>query len=498
LSRSVENLEKRIAVLERKINREKFARNLAENQLEKYSQEIYETNRSLQRSLASSKKKQAELEYLANASSEVVSDISLKELMTSTVSLTGQFFFAECGFYLVTKDGSFENNNQGKVWFGGNEWRQDLDLMENISHLLPLEQQEQFDSWLVSPLSETTTSFLGDYKWLVYVNFTMLNNKIGWIVFLSSAEYLDEEALYVLEMARGHLLSGIGRRLSDVKMLKRTIELEESVNHLKHAKKQLIHSEKVASLGQLAAGVAHEINNPIAFVRSNMEVLNQYIIDYKSLHSAIKQKIVKDEFLDLASFEALCESIELNYINADSIELLDSNIEGLERVKDIVENLKSFSHAGVEEYKQVSLFDCIDSGLKIAWNVLKYEHRIDNNIQPSCPTIIGSKGQLQQVFVNLFVNAAHAMEKGGTLSISQSATAETIVIHVKDDGMGMDEETLNQLFIPFFTTKPVGVGTGLGMSVSYAILEAHGVNVTIDSAVGIGTTFHLSFPIVKN
>ena len=160
--------------------------------------------------------------------------------------------------------------------------------------------------------------------------------------------------------------------------------------------------------------------------------------------------------------------------------------------------MKSFSHAGDENLIEMSLSECVEAALKVTANVFKYEHQIDNQLSLASPMIMGNLGQLQQVFVNLFVNAAYAMEGGGQLSIHHSQDNDRVIIHVKDTGSGMDKETVSQLFTPFFTTKPVGVGTGLGLSVSYAILEAHDAQVTVDSEIGVGTTFNLSFPVIAD
>jgi C4-dicarboxylate-specific signal transduction histidine kinase len=327
------------------------------------------------------------------------------------------------------------------------------------------------------------------------MNFALSGDKIGWLVFLSKQELVDEEIFPILATARGHLTSGIRRRLTDVRILKRNVQLQDSVNKLESAKRQLIQSEKMASLGQLAAGVAHEINNPVAFIRSNMQVLKDYLNDYKNLHGELKNQLATHQQLDLSFFTALCEKVDLGYIEDDSENLLTSNIEGLNRVRDIVENLKSFSHAGDAKLIQMSLNDCVQAALKIGGNVFKYDHQVDNQLTEVCPLVLGNEGQLQQVFLNLFVNAAYAMEGGGKLSIFHTEENQRVIIHVKDTGSGMDKETTNKLFTPFFTTKPVGVGTGLGLSVSYAILEAHNAQVTVDSEIGEGTTFNLSFPV---
>jgi signal transduction histidine kinase len=494
-SKSEEDLQKRIVVLERKAAREKKARNLAENQLEQYSLEIYEVNQSLKSALAFATQKQAELEYLGQASSDVASDLPLSKMIINVVELTGKFCSAGCGIYIVTEKGETVGGKLNQMWCLDQGW-QEVNTLENlVKTTLPLNESKLLESWFVLPFEEAFIKNNESFNLLLYTNFALAGDKIGWLAFLSQSESVSEETLSVLTTARGHLLSGIQRRLTDVRILKRNVQLQDSLNSLEKARRQLIQSEKMASLGQLAAGVAHEINNPVAFIRSNMEVLKEYLNDYKLVHAELNQSVKKNQVLALDVFEKICQKVDLGYIEEDSEDLLQSNIEGLERVKDIVDNLKSFSHAGDEVLTEMSLTECIQGALKIAGNAFKYEHKVDNQLSGACPRIVGNLGQLQQVFVNLFVNAAYAMEGGGELSLSYTEVNERVIIHVKDTGIGMDKETINQLFTPFFTTKPVGVGTGLGLSVSYAILEAHEAQVTVDSEVDIGTTFNLSFPI---
>lgn len=334
-----------------------------------------------------------------------------------------------------------------------------------------------------------------NFKNINYTNFSLGRDKIAWLVLLNSDDNVDSDILTVLDTAREHLINVIRRRLADNRILKRNKQLQESLENLEKTRRQLIQSEKMASLGQLAAGVAHEINNPIAFVRSNMEVLQEYLNDYKMLYDNLKLIVEKNKHLSSKEFKHECEKVELDYIAEDSVDLLKSNIEGLVRVKEIVDNLKSFSHSGGEELTAITLADCVTAALKVTNNVFKYEHQIDNQLVNVNAKVLGNLGQLQQVFVNLFVNAAHAMEGGGKLTISHCENEEAIVIRVTDTGQGMDQKTVSQLFTPFFTTKPIGVGTGLGLSVSYAILEAHDANISVDSEVGVGTTFNLSFPL---
>jgi two-component system NtrC family sensor kinase len=492
--KSVDELQMRIAVLERRSAREKKARNLAENQLERYSLDIFKTNQTLKNALAFSTKKQSELEYLGQASMTVASELPLNDMIANMVELTCQYCAAEYGFYFVTEEGFGVDGNYDKAWSKKHGWQCESELQRLVNANLPLSETDVLESWFVSAVVVNNDQHLEHFDWLLYMNFALSGGKVGWLAFLSKMESVDEEIFPILATARDHLTSGILRRLADVRILKHNMQLQDSINNLESAKRQLIQSEKMASLGQLAAGVAHEINNPIAFISSNMEVLKEYLQDYKKLHDELKSELSKHNKLDMSSFITICEKIDLTYIDEDTADLLTSNIEGLNRVKEIVENLKNFTHVSDTKFSQISLNKCVEAALGITGNVFKYGHHVDNQLSDCCPLILGNSGQLQQVFVNFFVNAAYAMEGGGTLSIFYTQENQRIIIHIKDTGIGMDEETIGKLFTPFFTTKPVGVGTGLGLSVSYVILEAHDVQVTVDSEVAVGTTFNLSFP----
>ncbi len=489
----VEELQKRIGVLERKSAREKKARNLAENQLEQYSLEIYKTNQSLKTALAFSTKKQSELEYIGKVSMAVASELPLNDMIGNMVEVTCQYCTAEYGFYFVTKEGGGVDGGLDNAWSKERGWQRQSELQKLVNDNLPLSETDVLASWVVSAVTVDNDQH---FDRLLYMNFALSDGKLGWLAFLSKIELADEEKFPILATARDQLTSGIRRRLTDLRILKRNEQLQDSIIKLEGAKRQLIQSEKMASLGQLAAGVAHEINNPVAFICSNMQVLKEYLQDYKSLHDELKSELVTHSNLDLPSFITLCEKVDLAYIDEDSANLLTSNIEGLNRVKEIVENLKNFIHVSDAKLIQISLSTCVEAALGITGNEFKYGHQVDNQLTDGCPFILGNAGQLQQVFVNLFVNVAYAMEEGGKLIISHTEENQRVVIHVKDTGSGMDEDAIDKLFSSFLTSKPMGVGTGgLGLSVSYVILDAHDAQVTVDSEIGIGTTFNLSFPV---
>lgn len=494
-SQSVEKLHKRIAVLEHMVEREKKTRNLAEHELERYSLEIYETNQSLKSALAFSIKKKSELEYLSKASMEVASELPLNEMISNIVELTCQYCAAQYGFYFVTQDGVRLDQKHYEAWCKEHGWHSQNELQKLVNTSLPLSELEVLDSWFVSAVCNDDYQYSEQFGRVLYMNFTLSDGKVGWLAFLIKMDLVDDEIFPILATAREHITSGIKRRLSDERILKRNVQLQDSVSNLENAKRLLIQSERMASLGHLATGIAHEINNPVAFILSNMNVLKEYLKDYKRLHDSLKNELAIHKSLNLTVFTSLCEKIDLTYIDEDAKDLLISNIGGLNRIRIILDNLSGFSQDLNPKLIQMSLNKCVDDALKITGNVFKSGHQVDNQLTDLCPLVLGDLGQLQQVFVNLFISAANAMKVDGKLSISQTEDNHRVIIHIKYNGSGMGEETIEKLFTPFFTTGLTQVGIGLGFSVSRVVLEAHDAQISVDSQLGLGTTFNLSFPV---
>lgn len=281
-------------------------------------------------------------------------------------------------------------------------------------------------------------------------------------------------------------------------------KLEEAYENLSLTKEQLIKSEKMASIGQLAAGVAHEINNPIAFIKGNLNSLKKYIETYKHLlkhYSQLITAINAEDQQAIATEIELIHQIEededLEFINDDVLELLSESIEGTARVQEIVKGLKTYSHSANDELEPTDLNSCLEDTLKMLNNEIKYQCDVVTELMP-LPMVNCNRGQMIQVFTNLIVNAGHAMENHGTLTVKSRLIKEkenTIAITISDTGVGIPEANLAKLFDPFFTTKPVGQGTGLGLSISQGIIEDHHGTMSVDSTVGIGTTFSIHLPV---
>lgn len=266
---------------------------------------------------------------------------------------------------------------------------------------------------------------------------------------------------------------------------------------------QLIQSEKLASLGQLAAGVAHEINNPIGFVKSNVGTLCEYVgiftrllSLYEELSQAIHENDKPQQERLFTQIQTIRKEEDLADILEDVNELLTESTEGLVRVTEIVQNLKSFARLDEASVKEANINDGITATLKVVWNELKYKSEIVTDLG-DIPDIRCSPGQLNQVFMNLLVNAAQAIPERGTISIKTEASNSEIIISISDTGVGIAEQELSQIFTPFYTTKPVGQGTGLGLSIIYGIIQKHNGTISVESEIGIGTTFTIRLPLER-
>ncbi|WP_020483575.1 ATP-binding protein [Methylomonas sp. MK1] len=259
---------------------------------------------------------------------------------------------------------------------------------------------------------------------------------------------------------------------------------------------QLLQSEKLAAIGQLAAGIAHEINNPIGFVNSNLNTLSGYLRDVfcvmDASNAALDENPLSAETLQ--SLRELKQTKQLDYLRNDIPELIAESMEGLSRVRDIIQDLKDFAHADKNDWELGDLHKGLDSTLNIINNELKY-HCTVHKQYGEIPQIYCLPSQLNQVFMNLLINAAHAIETKGDILISTGCADRDVWVEISDNGKGIDPENLPRLFEPFFTTKPVGKGTGLGLSVSQNIVRKHGGRIEVTSQLGQGSRFRVWLPI---
>ena len=283
-------------------------------------------------------------------------------------------------------------------------------------------------------------------------------------------------------------------------------ELEETLTTLKNTQAQMIQSEKMASIGQLAAGVAHEINNPIGFVSSNLTVLADYQKDVGGLLVACRKLIsnLKEQMSENGIPPSIAEQIghveereskaDIDFILEDIPALMKESNEGTERIKEIVRDLKDFAHPGEQELKYADINKNLDSTVNVVWNEVKYKARVTKDYA-ELPLVLCYPQQLNQVFVNLLVNSVQAMKEMGEIRIATRALNGSVEIKIRDTGEGIPEESLSRIFDPFFTTKAVGKGTGLGLNVAHSIIKKHKGTIDVESRVSKGTTFTILIPV---
>ncbi len=274
-----------------------------------------------------------------------------------------------------------------------------------------------------------------------------------------------------------------------------SISEQKANEELKETQAQMLQQEKMASIGQLAAGVAHEINNPTGFIMSNLGSLGKYTERLIALIQELTEAIAA--FCPAETQKKLAETrkrLKIDHILSDVPSLIAESIEGAERVKKIVQDLKCFSRVDDAQFKPTSLAECLDSTINIVWNELKYKASLAKDYG-DLPLVGCYPQQLNQVFMNLLVNAAHAIEKEGEIGIRTWCDRDNAFVSISDTGCGIPEEIRPMIFDPFFTTKDVGTGTGLGLSISYDIVKRHGGDISVTSIVGSGTTFTIRLPL---
>ncbi len=268
-------------------------------------------------------------------------------------------------------------------------------------------------------------------------------------------------------------------------------DLEKANTEVQSTQSQLIQSAKLAGLGQLVAGVAHELNNPIGFVYSNMQHLREYT---GSLLMIVEELSKKNENADKVK-----KKYDFDFIEKDLPKLIASCEEGARRTRDIVMGLRNFSRSSDKDQKKFSVTDCIDSTLDLLGGALKNNQvKLFKKYDDYIPLIVGNPNQVSQVFMNVISNAFQALAGAGEVRIEVQylKEQEQIKVSVQDTGVGINKEELNKIFDPFYTTKEVGQGTGLGLSISYGIVKSHGGDITVVSTPGQGATFEILFPVV--
>ena len=328
----------------------------------------------------------------------------------------------------------------------------------------------------------------------------LANNHVAAILYLfvnnestSVGDYLELFSSSVKQL--GYLVE---HRYNEEQLESNYKQLKSMVNELNLTQKQLVHSEKMASVGQLSSGIAHEINNPMGYIKSNVNSLTKYQETYKQGFLMLERLLadVSSDDKGMLGLNEYWQKNDLNYLLNDTDILLEETQQGISRVINIVSGLKSFARASDEKWAEVQVNDCVEEALKLSHNELKYTVTIEKSLS-DVPPIHGNAGELIQVILNLLINAGQAIQKDGQITIITKLINDRVDLSISDSGMGIEQDNLKNIFDPFFTTKEVGEGTGLGLSISFGIIENHLGSIDVKSVVGKGTTFTISLPVAS-
>ncbi len=286
------------------------------------------------------------------------------------------------------------------------------------------------------------------------------------------------------------------KEVLEEKVVERTGELQAAMSELRQAQAQLVHQEKMSSLGRLVAGIAHELNNPINFVYGNVDFLGRYMEDLLALVDMVdKHASLSAELREL--LETRKHEIEYDFLVEDSRKLIRSIRSGAERTAGIVRDLKAFSRTGGGDLQETDLVSGIETTLNLIAPLLKNRIAVEKSFGSDLPKIVCNAGHVNQVFMNILTNAAQAIRGEGKIWVSIDLTpdGQGICVQIRDSGPGIEQESLEKIIDPFFTTKEVGEGTGLGLSISDNIVRAHGGRLEYSSKIGEGATFTVTLPL---
>jgi PAS domain S-box-containing protein len=311
------------------------------------------------------------------------------------------------------------------------------------------------------------------------------------------------DSLRLIRDAEGKPLEVVGsltditeRKLMEEALAKKGEEQALLIKQLQEAQAQLLQSEKMASIGQLAAGIAHEINNPIGFINSNMGSLKEYVSKLCALVDGLDQSLqaVPSQPQLKEKIAQLKKEADYAFLKDDVADLVRESMDGLKRVRDIVQSLKDFAHIGQTDWALADLHEGINSTLTIASNEFKHKASVTKEYG-QLPPVKCLASQLNQVFMNLLINASQAITANGVITIRTGCTKDWVWVEIGDNGAGIPPDILSRIFDPFFTTKPVGKGTGLGLSLSYNIVNKHAGRIEVTSELGKGTRFTVHLPV---
>ncbi|MDP6074696.1 MAG: ATP-binding protein [Myxococcota bacterium] len=282
----------------------------------------------------------------------------------------------------------------------------------------------------------------------------------------------------------------------------------QDLSGIRQLQQRVLQTEKMAAIGQLAAGVAHEINNPMGFIHANLFQMGEYVADLRRVSEAVDalRKSAElgnaREIVEAAGrLGSVSDEVDVDFLLSDLAKAIRESQEGSERIRHIVQDLRDFSHQDTGEQVRSDLNQCLDSTANIVWPMMKHVIVLEREYE-DLPAVLCYPMQLKQVFMNLLVNAFQAIEEKlevapgtGRILLQTARRGDRVVVSVTDSGVGIDPANVDRIFAPFFTTKKVGTGTGLGLSTAYNIVHRHGGSLDVESAAGGGVTFRLTLPV---
>lgn len=332
--------------------------------------------------------------------------------------------------------------------------------------------------------TEQAFAYMKDFMRICFI-IALIVLLLSWLAMLRIARSAQEE------------LAALNRNLEE-KVKERTLRLAKALEELQKAQSQLLQSEKFSAVGQLAAGIAHEINNPIGFINSNLQTLEKYFVHYKQLlgflnqlEEALRNKDKERAAQVVSSWEKTRTKANFTFMDGDIGNLLKESKEGTAKITKIVADLCTLTSPDQGAMDPVNLEALMESMLNITWNELKYKAQLKKDYS-EVPPVVCNPQKIGQVFVNLLTNAVQAIKEKGFITVKTYAQDGYACVDVSDTGSGIDPQNMTRLFDPFFTTKPVG--RGLGLSISYDIVRRHGGTIKCHSRADEGTTFTVMLP----
>lgn len=485
-NREIDVLTEEIALLKSALKREKASKLKLQQKLEERIEVNFKNNQSFLEAYEQANSRQIQLQFLANLTNDMFAVRNIDDMIAEYIGKISTMLDG-CQAY------SLPNLSEYKLYkldpathkLRPIDWPDGLENCINQLHLLSQKDGVWSRLELDNHVDMPALKKLFNKQTIIYSKIKLSDKKYKTFILGIEHYCYSDEFKQTLNTASQQFSLMIKRRLTEVELSYNYQKLKNTLAELRSTQKQLAHSDKMASLGQLSAGMAHEINNPLSYISSNLDILQEYCLLF--------EQAMAKQAAPLTAQDAKA----LEYARSDVQDLLASCIKGAQRISEIVSSLKTFSRKNYGELKPTNMNDVIESALKIVWNKFKYNIRVDQNLTNPLPSINANDGQLQQVLINLLDNAAHAMQDKGTLTICTRTTNGYVDIEISDTGCGMTHESIKRLFEPFYTTKAENEGTGLGLSVSYAIIEKHDGLISVNSQPNRGSTFTLRFPMIK-